>query len=189
MKIINLDDFKHGLRVAALGFRLSQALNLSHYIMDNVYLSGILHDVGKAYLDQDILNKQYRLTASDKKHIENHSYYSYREILQLNYNVDVALNVLYHHENYNGTGYPVGLKGDNIPIGARVLRICDMFDALISDRPYRKALSIEKTIEIMNKEKGNFDIEIFNIFIDCVLSKDYKYIREGGVHYGIEKNI
>lgn len=168
MKVINLDDINHGIRVAGLSLKLSKELNLSVYDTQIIYVSSLFHDIGKAYLNQDILNKPSRLTKEEKKHIEQHPFYGYREILQLGFSSEIALNILYHHENYDGTGYPIGLKGDNIPLGSRIIRICDIFDALVSNRPYRKSLSVEKAIEIIKSEKKNFCPFIFKSFIKMI---------------------
>jgi HD-GYP domain-containing protein (c-di-GMP phosphodiesterase class II) len=79
---------------------------------------------------------------------------------------------LYHHENYDGTGYPVGLKGSKIPLGARILRIADTFAALTVDRVYRKKLSIKKALSIMDSEKKFYDLEIYSLFKKIIKNKE-----------------
>lgn len=179
MKVVNLDDFKHGVRVAELSLNVSHLLKLPNHISNKIYLSALLHDIGKAFLDQDILNKTGKLSVKEKKHINKHSYFGYLEVLRLGYNVEVALNVLYHHENYNGFGYPTGLKGYNIPIGARIIRICDVFDALLTNRPYRNGLTIDEAIKIMEDEKINFDPNIYKVFIHFIIRKYILYQKKG----------
>lgn len=180
MKIITLDDFRHGVRVANLSYELSQYLKLSNKVIREIYMAALLHDIGKAYLDPKILYKPYKLTIEEKKHVEKHSYFSYQEILKLGYPANIALDVLYHHENFDGSGYPTGIKGNIIPIGSRIIRICDIFDALTSDRPYRKALDVSEAISIMNKEINNYDPDIFKNFINLV----YRYNTEKEVLNG-----
>ena len=80
------------------------------------------------------------------------------------YDQDIVDMVHYHHENYDGSGYPSNLSGDSIPLGARILRVCDVYAALISDRPYRKAFDVSSVIELMIDEIKNFDMEVFLAF-------------------------
>ena len=156
---------KHCERVANLAYRLSDSLNLPNIITKNIYFSALIHDIGKSNLNQNILNKTGKLNEEERKHIEKHSYFSYLKALKLGYSQDIALNVLYHHEDYNGTGYPKRLRGNNIPLGARIIRICDVFDALTSNRVYRKALSIQEAMNIINDEREKFDPNICCKFI------------------------
>lgn len=143
--------------------------------INNIYIASIFHDIGKAFLDQGILNQPFKLSDEDRAYIQTHSYLSYKEIINSGLSVEIALIVLYHHENYDGTGYPTGLSGCNIPIGARILKICDVFDALISDRPYRKALNIDSAINIMDKEIHSFDKTIYQLFINSFDLNNIKY--------------
>lgn len=164
-KILNLQDLYHGLRVANLSTKLGIEINLPKNKIDHLYVSGILHDIGKAYVDQNIINKAGKLTEEERILIERHSFYSYKEVLKLGYPEDVAFNILYHHENWDGTGYPTGLKGSFIPIGSRILKIIDVFDALTMDRPYRKKLSVNDALMIMNKYNTTYDPELYLSFI------------------------
>lgn len=172
MKVINLDDIKHGIRVANLSYRLSEHLNLSKKDTQSIYIASFFHDIGKAYLDQLILNKSSKLTKEEKIIIEQHSFFGYKEMLKLGFSCDIALNILYHHENYDGSGYPTGLKGTNIPLGSRIIRICDMFDALVSDRIYRKALSVEEANKIVRDNKKYFCPIIYETFIQINLKEN-----------------
>ncbi len=164
--IINIEDIRHGVRVANQSLKLATLIGFKKNFKDNIYISSLFHDIGKAYLSQKILNKPGKLSDSEKKHINNHPIYSYNEVLNLGYSNEIALNILHHHENFNGTGYPNGLKGEDIPIGARIIKICDVFDALTMDRPYRKKLSIKKALEIMIAEKEHYDNKLLKVFIE-----------------------
>lgn len=175
MNMINLEDLKHGIRVARYSSEV--AMHINYYMskgdrLEKVYLSGVFHDIGKAYIDQDILNKPGKLTYQERLAIQKHPLYSYTEIKKLGFSHEIATNILHHHENFGGTGYPDHLKGTDIPIGARILKICDVFDALLMKRPYRDALSIEDAFLIMDSERENYDPFIYDIFISSVL---YKY--------------
>ena len=91
-----------------------------------------------------------------------HSTLGYEELKDQGYSEFVLESILYHHENYDGTGYPDNLIGDQIPIGARILRVCDVFAALTSDRPYRTAFDVATVMELMIDEIKNFDMEVFS---------------------------
>lgn len=168
MKVINLEDIRHGVRVANLSIGFAKLLRLPKKEIENLYISGLFHDLGKAYIDQDILNKEGKLTSCERKDIQAHSSHSYYEILYLNYSEDIANNILYHHENWDGSGYPTGLSGNDIPIGSRILKLTDVFDALTSDRPYRKKLSFEKALCIMEREKAHYDPNLLAMFFKFI---------------------
>ena len=181
MKVINLEDLEHGVRVANYSIEIAKQANLSNKLFQSLYFSGLFHDVGKAYVNQDVLNKPGKLTNHERIQITKHPIYSYEEILSIGYSKEVALNILYHHENWDGTGYPNGLKGQSIPIGARILKIADVFDALTVERPYRGRLTINETLMIMEKEKTTYDPELYFLFteylIKTYITKEKKYIN------------
>ena len=125
----------------------------------------MLHDIGKLKLT-GYINGQERdpLLIEELKYVRMHSTLGYEELRDQDYSEIVLQSILYHHENYDGTGYPSNLSGDSIPLGARILRVCDVYAALISDRPYRKAFDISTVIELMIDEIKNFDMEVFLAF-------------------------
>ena len=102
------------------------------------------------------------------KYVRMHSTLGYEELKGQGYSDFILETILYHHENYDGSGFPSNLKEDEIPIGARILRICDVFAALISDRPYRRAFSWEKAVAIMIEEIKNFDLKLFLCFLEII---------------------
>lgn len=179
MKVVNLEDIRHGVRVANLSIGFAKQIHLPKKEVDNLYISALFHDIGKAYIDQTILNKEGKLTLNERKFIQEHSTHSYHEILFLNYSDDVAKNILYHHENWDGSGYPSGLSGKHIPIGARILKLSDVFDALTSDRPYRKKLSFQDALCIMEGEKAHYDPNLFIKFTDFIQLNYNKYLYKG----------
>ena len=109
-------------------------------------------------------DEQDPLLIEELKYVRMHSTLGYEELKEQGYSQFVLDSVLYHHENYDGSGYPANLAGEEIPIGARVLRVCDVFCALTSDRPYRKAVETETAIELMIEEVKNFDMKVFIAF-------------------------
>ena len=128
-------------------------------------MAGMLHDIGKlrvsGYLygrDEDTLNIE------EMKYVRMHPRLGYETLIRYDFSDDVLENILYHHENYDGSGYPENLAGDQIPIGARILRVCDTYAALTSDRPYRSAFDKETAIELMIEEVKNFDMKVFLAF-------------------------
>ncbi|XCH79181.1 MAG: HD domain-containing phosphohydrolase [Candidatus Dehalobacter alkaniphilus] len=173
MEAIYLRDLRHAIRVANMSKRLVDFLSLSEKDKTNFYMSCLFHDVGKSFLSQDILNKPCILTAEERRHIETHSILSFKEVINIGYPEKVAEDILYHHENFDGTGYPYGRKGQSIPLGARIIRITDTFDALTSDRPYRKAMKAETAFAIMEKQKELYDLELYKLFYLLYTKKNF----------------
>jgi len=166
--VFYLDDLQHSLRVANLALKLSEKVNLSQDAKKNIYLSAILHDIGKAYISRNILYKQEPLSEYERHIIELHPIYSALDAYLKGYSEEIVQNILYHHECFDGSGYPSGIKGADIPIGARIIKICDVYDALVSDRPYRKALSCNEALSVMEMEKQKYDPFLYNTFINNV---------------------
>ena len=107
-----------------------------------------------------------------------HSTLGYEELKDQGYSDFVLESILYHHENYDGSGYPANKAGEDIPIGARILRVCDVYAALISDRPYRKAFDISAVMELMIDEVKNFDMQVFLAFQRVVHNGDGQSFRK-----------
>ncbi|MCR5772021.1 MAG: HD domain-containing protein [Butyrivibrio sp.] len=146
---------------------------LTDEFMDNVYKSAPLHDIGKIKIPDAILNKPGKLTPEEFEIMKLHSVYGgeiisklVESLTQASY-LEVARDIaLYHHEKWNGLGYPKKLKGEEIPLSARIMAVADVFDALISDRVYKKAFSFEKAIDIIQQESGtHFDPDIVRAFM------------------------
>ena len=98
------------------------------------------------------------------KYVRMHPRLGYDLLMRYDFSDDVIETILYHHENYDGSGYPENLSGDQIPLGARILRVCDVYAALTSDRPYRRAFDADAAVELMIDEVKNFDIKVFLAF-------------------------
>ena len=142
----------------------------------NVVMAAPIHDLGKIKIPDSILNKPGKLTSEEYGIMKKHTEYGAKVIQNSMRNVDdenyinVAINIAkYHHERYDGTGYPEGLKGENIPLEARIMSLADVYDALISKRPYKEAFPKEKAIQIIREGIGTqFDPELGPIFLEIV---------------------
>lgn len=129
--------------------------------------AALLHDVGKIAIPEYILNKPGKLTPAEFERMKSHARVGAEILSEVEFPYPVVPIVLHHHENWDGTGYPDGLKGTDIPIGARILAVVDCFDALTSDRPYRRALSVRETFEIIEARTGAmYDPAIVSVFRD-----------------------
>ncbi len=166
-KKLQLPDLVHGIRVAELSVELAEYMNLNIDVK-KLYLSGALHDIGKALVDEKILNKPGPLTNKDMLQMKNHAKYGALICLDIGIDQDIISNILYHHENYNGTGYPKGLRGKEIPLEARILRISDTYCALTTKRPYRNKKTKWETLDIMEKEKRFYDPILYKGFIELM---------------------
>ena len=135
--------------------------------LDLLKLISELHDIGKIAIDDSILNKPGKLDDKEWEAIKKHPEIGYRILSATPEYSEIAQDILSHHERYDGKGYPRGLVGEEIPIRARIISIADAFDAMISDRPYRKAMTTYEAIEEIKRNSGSqFDPEISKIFLD-----------------------
>ncbi|NSC70716.1 HD domain-containing protein [Blautia obeum] len=159
------EELNHGIAVSNLAYAVAAELGQDEEFCYQMAIAGMLHDIGKLKLT-DYINGQENdpLLIEELKYVRMHSSLGYEELKDQGYSELVLQSVLYHHENYDGSGYPSNLRGDSIPLGARILRVCDVYAALSSDRPYRKAFDVSTVIELMIDEIKNFDMEVFLAF-------------------------
>ena len=152
----------HIFRVGELSAFLAEKLNMNSEFVKNIKYYAQLHDIGKIMIPREILNKPDKLTEAEYEEMKKHTIYG-AQILSGIEKFEMAHNIaLYHHEKYDGTGYPFGLIGDEIPIEAQIVAIVDVYDALRSERSYKKAFSHEKSVEIITKGDGRTSPEEFN---------------------------
>jgi polar amino acid transport system substrate-binding protein len=163
---------QHHEKVAELSFLISQEMQLDATICNKIYAAALEHDLGKTFLNQEVLNKPGKLNEKEYEYIKNHVLLSVSYLNSKKTDIDIVKYVLHHHENFDGTGYPIGLKGSKIPLGARILRIADTFAALTVDRVYRKKLSVKETLSIMDSEKRFYDLEIYSFFKKIIKNKE-----------------
>lgn len=152
---------RHVEDTALFAEKIAKKLNLSKKEIEDIKHAAILHDLGKIGIREEILSKKGSLTAKEREEMQKHPLIA-ADILKSIHALSGSLPaVLHHHECYDGRGYPYGLKGEEIPLSARIVAIADVYQALISDRPYRKAYSKKKALDIIKKESGtHFDPKI-----------------------------
>ena len=161
----------HSSRVAQYARIIASHMDFSDQELDNIYYTALLHDVGKMSIPDNILNKPSKLNPEERKVIETHTTHGSEMLRDFNAIPDIISGALYHHERYDGTGYPQGLKGENIPLIARIICVADSYDAMSSFRCYRDALSKEEILNELDACAGKqFDPEIAAIMIDLLLT-------------------
>jgi HD-GYP domain-containing protein (c-di-GMP phosphodiesterase class II) len=159
----------HTERVAELTIRLARRMNINDSEITHIRRGVLLHDIGKMGVPDHILRKTGPLDESEWEQMRKHPQYAYDLLYPIVYLRPVLDIPLYHHEHWDGNGYPRGLKGEEIPLAARIFSVVDVWDALLSDRPYRKTWSRTQTIEYIKKESGTrFDPKIANIFLEMI---------------------
>ncbi len=159
----------HSDRVASLALLLARELGLRSHVLKTIVAGALLHDIGKIEVDDSILKKAGRLTDEEFVQIKKHPEMGVELLRGKEFPWEIKPLVLHHHEKYDGSGYPLGLKGEDIPLGARIVCVADVFDALTSDRVYRKAFDTEKALDIMKQESGSsFDPMILKCFIEMI---------------------
>jgi putative nucleotidyltransferase with HDIG domain len=157
----------HSQRVTLLALQLAEALGMSKEDLAYLRQGALLHDIGKMGVPDRILHKHGPLTEQEKVIMRQHPVNAYKMLYPITH-LRPALDIPYsHHEKWDGSGYPSGLKGEEIPLAARIFTVIDVWDALRSNRPYRKAWSVKKTIAYIQKQAGkSFDPQIVNCFVD-----------------------
>ena len=160
----------HTERVTELAGRLGKRLRVSEEELDDLRLGAYLHDVGKVAISDMVLLKPGKLNEEERKLIQEHPQVGYHLLQQIpTLRPSVLDVVLYHQERWNGTGYPEGLSGKSIPYLARIFAVVDVYDALTSERPYKKAFDWKTACDILEKEAGTFlDPEITQEFIRMI---------------------
>jgi HD superfamily phosphohydrolase YqeK len=144
----------HSDRVAQIAVRLAEHLGCTPKELETIYLSGLLHDIGKIGIDDHVLRKPGKLTEAEYEHIKLHAEIGYRILKDLRQLGQVLPAVRHHHEAWNGSGYPLGLAGEEIPLYARIVAVADSFDAMSSDRPYRRGMEDERLDEVLRAGAG-----------------------------------
>lgn len=163
-----LDDTLHGVRVAKLAVDFAACLNSKKSDASILYNSCLFHDLGKLCLNQNLINKPGVFTAQERDYVKYHSLYGYWLATQMGFKESVQFNILLHHENFDGSGYPFGFKGESIPAISRIIRIIDCFDALTTERSYHKKYSVSESLYIMKNERRYYDPHFFNKFLDFI---------------------
>lgn len=157
--------FGHSRRVARLAASTAKQLRLPPEEVTRVRRAGTLHDVGKSEVPIEILNKPSRLSAEEFEIVKQHAGAGARIIARSSGDEELARMVRHHHERYDGCGYPDSLRGEEIPIGSRIVAVADTFDAVTSARPYRPAMSHREALALVDRESGaQFDPAVVAAF-------------------------
>jgi len=172
----------HSRRVTAFAISIGEKLGLSASDLDDLRWAALLHDVGKIAIDPSIQNKPDRLTPEEYRHMMTHALVG-AGIAKPVSSPEIINMIAHHHDRFDGTGYNQGVFGEKIPLGARIIAVADSFDAMTSDRPYRKAMSDEESIAEMKRCTGTqFDPVIVDIFLNILAqTEENKYSVESRV--------
>ncbi len=165
----DLNTGMHSTRLAEWGLRVARSLGVPEHSLPDLETGALLHDIGKVAIPDSILGKPGRLTDEEFEIVKRHPEFGWTVIRNLPGLEHTSLQILHHHENFDGTGYPAGLKGAEIPIGARIVSVIDAFDAMISTRPYRAGLPLEEVIRRLHESSGTqFDPLVVQAFVRIV---------------------
>ncbi len=159
---------EHNIRVAYLSSLLGKKFDLNKAAMQGLMKGAFLHDIGKIGIPDEVLLKKDRLNKQEWRIMRQHPVLGGELVKDIEWFHDAIPVILHHHEKFDGSGYPGGLKKDRIPFNARIFAIIDVFDALIAERPYKKPFSLKKTLNIIHKSSGShFDPAVVKQFMRC----------------------
>lgn len=165
-------EIEHGIQVSNLAFRVGKQMGLSEEACHELAVAGVLHDIGKLRLYNYIAREENPMVVEEMKYVRRHPELGYESLKDRGYSRFVLDSIYYHHENYDGSGYPENLAGEKIPMGARIIRICDVYAALTSKRTYRDAFSSETAMKMVIDEVKNFDMQVFLAFQRAIHEND-----------------
>ncbi|MTI67762.1 MAG: HD-GYP domain-containing protein [Firmicutes bacterium] len=166
----------HSKSVAEIAAKIAEQMDISKERIKEIYWAGIVHDIGKTIIPSEIINKNGKLTDEEFEIIKKHPIWGYEALKNSEELKDIANYVRYHHERWDGKGYPDGLKGEDIPLIAQILTVADTWNAMTSNRSYRKALPKEVAKEEILKNKGSqFSPNVVDAFIEQLENIEPKY--------------
>ena len=173
------DNIDHAELVAALVRLLCTQMELPLDFQHQVVMAAYLHDIGKLRLSDNLYGRDKNaLQIEETKYMRMHAKVGADMLEECGFTPEICNAVHHHHENYDGSGYPGNLSAEKIPLEARILRVCDVFAALISDRPYRKAFDVETAMELMIEDNKSFDMKIFLDFMKIFHSEGIERITQ-----------
>lgn len=170
LKVSDEYTFKHSVDVATMSMIVSRQYGLPDEQIYEIGISGLLHDIGKSKIPNEILNKAGKLTDEEFALIKQHSLLGY-QILKDKPELSnaIKLGVLQHHEKINGSGYPMGATEDKIHIFAKIIAVADIYDALVTERPYKKAFTPRDAVEMIMAMTGELDLKVMQSFLESVI--------------------
>ena len=167
------DAVRHGMCVSILASELARELGCDEEFVHKTAVAGMLHDVGKIQISPYIYGRrQGAMKIEEMRYVRLHAKLGAEILKREGYDQDIVDMVHYHHENYDGSGYPYRMCGDEIPLGARIIRVCDVFSALVSNRPYRKAFDADTAFGMVIDEVRHFDMKVFLAFQRLINTTD-----------------
>jgi HD-GYP domain-containing protein (c-di-GMP phosphodiesterase class II) len=188
-QLLDLRDLNTGLhstRLAEWGLLVARNLGVSERDMYGLEMGALLHDIGKIGVPDSILNKPGRLTDEEYEVVKRHPEFGWTAIRKLKGLEQSGLYILHHHENFDGTGYPAKLKGHETPIGARIVSVIDAFDAMVSDRAYRKGMPIPEALKRLHDASSKqFDPAVVNSFTEFAQNEMASVIEAVGASEGV----
>jgi 4-methyl-5(b-hydroxyethyl)-thiazole monophosphate biosynthesis len=165
----------HAKRVTEFSLSIGAKLNLSESEMRDLYLGAVLHDIGKIGTEEEVLNKPDSLNRREETLVREHPLKGTLFIVGIENLSHIVPTILHHHEHWDGSGYPGRLKGEQIPLNARIVSVADAYDAMISNRSYRDGLDKDIAIkELLKKKDSQFDPFLVDIFIECLNDSPYE---------------
>jgi len=171
----NFETEKHAMRMMQMANDMGTEIGFSKYDLDEMKLLTLLHDIGKIGISDSILNKPDKLTSEEWIEMKKHPEIGYRIAQSTPELAHISDLILSHHEHWDGTGYPLGLAGENIPLLSRLLSIIDAYDVMIHDRPYKTKMSNEEAVEEIRKCAGTqFDPKLAKIFVEKVIGSSWE---------------
>ncbi len=170
IKVSDEYTFKHSVDVATMAMVIGQGLNLTQDELREIGIAGLLHDLGKSQIPLEILNKPGSLDDNEFKLMKQHSLFGFKILKEKNQLPEpIMMGVLQHHEKMNGKGYPLGTAGDSIHKYARIIAVADVYDALVTERPYKKAFHKREAVEMILAMTQELDMEAMLSFFNCVI--------------------
>jgi putative nucleotidyltransferase with HDIG domain len=155
----------HSIRVAKYATFIAREMDMTKSDVEDIWVAGVLHDIGKIGISDSILNKKEQLTDEEYQLVKQHPTLAYKIISKIGLNQGIMEAVKHHHERYDGKGYPDGLKGENIDMLSSIISVADAFDAITSERSYKEQKSLQEGIEELNARKGTqFNPQVVDVF-------------------------
>lgn len=191
LKVSDEYTFKHSVDVASMSMIIAKRFGLDDKQVYQIGISGLLHDLGKSQIPNEILNKPGKLSDEEFTIMKNHPLLGYNIIKDKpDITQEIKMGVLQHHEKINGRGYPLGLEGNRIHNYARILSVADIYDALVTERPYKKAFTPRDAVEMIMAMTGELDFSMIQSFLDSVIlyPVDSVVILSTGEHAKVVKN-
>lgn len=167
------EEIRHGICVSRLSSAIAREIGLDEEQIREIAVAGLLHDIGKLKISPYIYGRTRKtMKIEDMRYVRLHAKLGSDIVREKGYGDNIGDIILYHHENFDGSGYPYCLSGEEIPMGSRIIRVSDVFIALMSDRPYRKAFEPQTALSMVIDEVRHFDMKVFLAFQRIINTTD-----------------